>query len=142
MGCDIHLFVEKRIEGRWEPVSVPKGWDPGAEEWIAKCPNTTISPEWYPHRHYGLFARLADVRNRDNVAPLDAPRGLPTDVSVGVKQEWDDGYRDWHSASWFTAAELVASPTPWDDLKFEEIIAHMLTLGAPSEVRIVFWFDN
>jgi len=51
MGCDIHLFVERRQDsGKWERVEPPKG--------LSKY------GEWFPGRSYDTFAILANVRNR------------------------------------------------------------------------------
>jgi hypothetical protein len=97
MGCDIHLFVEKRVNGRWVK----------AEKWS--------EDEYVLGRNYSLYAILADVRNgtayytsdiNDRFVPIDMPRGLPEDVSPEIRAKstkWVYG----HSHSHLTVAELI-----------------------------------
>ncbi len=95
MGCDIHLFVEKRnlVSGKWESV-----------------------PEPPVSRNYSLFAILADVRNHFGFAGVDLgdpynviapPRGLPADVSRLVRREFKSWGLNAHTPSWFTLEELL-----------------------------------
>jgi len=59
MGCDIHCYIEyKRPE--------PEGWSP-------------FGGRLNPGRHYGVFAKLAGVRNHPEwgIVPIAEPRGLP-----------------------------------------------------------------
>ena len=94
MGCDIHSFVERRRGGNWEHVEADMG-RPRYEN----CP--------FGWRNYGVFGFLADVRNYSMVPPITERRGLPDDLSSGVREglgEW----LDFHSASWLTVAELLA----------------------------------
>lgn len=111
MGCDIHLYTERKYNrDNQKPI------------WIC-CDHFKLNPsyilypeegyehEWeiaeiYNGRNYSLFAALADVRNYDNVTPLDKPRGLPKDVSRKVYEESEKWGVDGHSHSWFTAKEL------------------------------------
>jgi hypothetical protein len=178
----------------------------------------------YDERNYDLFAMLADVRNGHGFAGLDTgnrlnpisePRGLPLDVTEGVKQNSDRWGCDGHSHSWLLLSELEAynwdqvvtkrgvvglrdyqifkekgAPEAWcadvagpkfvsnekmdqlimDELLvaedngftskymtriewkqtyrsrvgefIEETIPRLRELGAPNDVRLVFWFDN
>jgi hypothetical protein len=95
MGCDIHIHVEQqRDNGAWERVEWPN----------ADRENFISGPfDW---RSYGLFGFLAGVRNYSEVPPIAEPRGLPDDVSVGVREAHDDD-PDWHSATWLTVTELA-----------------------------------
>jgi hypothetical protein len=119
MGCDIHLYVEKRDGDRW--VSADK-WSPN--EYHAKYPEDG-EPEYeikyedrfYRDRNYDLFAMLANVRNGvgfagcdtgDGFKPIALPKGLPADVSPEIRAESDRWNGDGHSHSYLTLAELEA----------------------------------
>ena len=107
MGCDIHMFVEVKKDGQWDKVGdVFKNsyYRPAEEE---SEYNRPLTDEPYQGRNYTLFATLADVRNSgEGISPIDDPRDLPEDVSVGVKSESDSWNGDGHSHSWFTVKEL------------------------------------
>lgn len=107
MGCDIHLYVEKRIDGKW----IAQGNFERDEDGY-----TQGGDNYYDGRNYDLFAILADVRNGrgfagvktgDGFNPIAAPKGLPEDVSdaiKGISDRWDI---DGHSHSFFTVRELL-----------------------------------
>lgn len=120
MGCDIHLYVEKRdAEGVWRSADdwEPEEYDEDSEGnplYHAVVPYEKL---FYSGRNYELFAILADVRNGrgfagcdtgDRLNPIDDPRDLPDDVSAAVRQCSNDWGCDGHSHSWFTIAELLA----------------------------------
>lgn len=110
----------------------------------------------YSKRNYLLFGLLAGVR-AGNFQPPIPPRGLPEDASPTVRLQYQDD-RDAHTPSWLTLAELQAFP--WDDplpsglqawdATFKEAcpdffrgpLKQLPRLGAPEDVRVVFWFDN
>lgn len=100
MGCDIHMFVEKRINEKWE------------------CIDTIVEDEYgnldvpydkriYHERNYSFFALLANVRNDACVKPISEPRGLPDDVSEIVKKVSNYWGCDGHSHSYYTLEELL-----------------------------------
>lgn len=99
MGCDIHLFVEKKVGRSWYSWSRTEVVYGHGCEWVQDYYG-------YDDRNYALFAVLADVRNRDGLKPLAQPRGLPEDVSWKVQQESESWDGDGHSHSWFTLKEL------------------------------------
>jgi len=67
MGCDIHLYLEKRNKlGKWENSEFTK-------------------EEFHVGRCYPLFARLANVRNLWNLEHLPL-RGVPINASTEVKK--------------------------------------------------------
>jgi len=113
MGCDIHLFVEKKVDGKWVSAD---SWEREEEEGFNSL-SVDYNKRFYSGRNYDLFAILADVRNGsgfagcdtgDGFVPIDSPRGIPEDASTEVKEcseRWDG---DGHSHSWFTLAELLA----------------------------------
>lgn len=128
MGCDIHLAVEVRKNGRWSRrLPLPEAQN----EWLVKQAERTLSDRyanlarvtWYDTRCYDAFAILANVRNGFGFAgiptgegfiPIAHPKGMPLDVSKEVYALYDqsglyDGYDIWlgdHSHSWLTLEEL------------------------------------
>ena len=109
MGCDIHLYTEKKINGFWNL------WH---KSHLNKAIHHTYVEDYYRYtgRNYDLFAILANVRNGVGFAgivtgggfnPICQPRGLPKDVGYEVQElseKWDD---DGHSHSWLTLRELL-----------------------------------
>ena len=95
MGCDIHLRLEKRLKKE-------KVWN---EYYTEKCEwqNCSIIPfgRTWGDRIYGMFAALANVRNKWNIEHIPI-RGLPNDACIDtlecygkpVKDEIKDAYED------------------------------------------------
>lgn len=79
MGCDIHMIVQVRKDGRWV--------------------TSEITP--YRERNYEAFAMLADVRNRFGITPIAPQRGLPDDLDVREGEQLGD-----HSFSRLLLSEL------------------------------------
>lgn len=120
MGCDIHLYAEKRVDGAWQSADA---WEPN-EYYDPEDPDSEEKPlaipyrkRFYDSRNYDLFAMLANVRNGyrfagcdtgDGFVPICEPKGLPDDVSPQVKADSDRWGSDGHSHSWLTVAELMA----------------------------------
>ena len=144
MGCDIHLHVEVQIDGIWHHYATPR-----------------IS------QNYKLFAKMAGVRNYDNIEPITQPRGLPLDVTFITQFDSEQVWGvDGHNHSWLTSQEVA------DIFKFEKIIQthgkrsrriswdyeetgylfgngyddfHTYREDYPkrlNDFRWVFWFDN
>jgi len=128
MGCDIHMFMERRGSGRWVAVNAPPhegpmdyqkdypwgAWtdpeNPVSELTQAVLPITERVPskaqEWAFGRKYDAFGRLANVR-RDNM--YREPNGIPADVSDHVRAEWgedEDSQADWHTPAHWTLEDL------------------------------------
>lgn len=155
MGCDIHSYVERKINGVWEYEDTP--FEP------------------FGNRSYSVFAFLAGVRNYDCCEPICERRGLPYDCSDYVTEEYDRG--GWHSCSYLMLDELLdydysktfwnrrvskqIAPNMWSGRELAEegegvIISYRDNLGEhffkdlealsildePENIRIVFWFDN
>lgn len=123
MGTDIHLAVERRMNGKWHRVHPPvEARDPWLVEQAAKDDDDGYYRKrsevvWYEDRNYKCFSILADVRNGFGVAgcdtgdgfiPISKPRGIPDDLSDELRSEdpyeWDLGD---HSFSWLTLQELL-----------------------------------
>ncbi len=117
MGCDIHLYAERKNEtGQWE--SADK-WTPDDCLEEGEAPRLCIDykDRFYSGRNYDLFSILANVRNGygfagvktgEGFVPLAQPRGLPVDATELVKQDSDRWDCDGHSHSFCTVAELLA----------------------------------
>ena len=147
MGCDIHSYAEKRVNGKWEELD--------------------FSP--FHWRQYGVFGFLAGVRNYSGVPVLAAPRGLPRDASDYVREESDSWNGDGHTHSWLSVEELsafdydaavedrritvnndggcTAEPgggemTTWREFLGPKFFDDLTRLKAEGAERIVFWFDN
>lgn len=115
MGCDIHLRVERRVNGKWEP----------ADKWVpTKYPEeegpsfvVDYDDRFYSGRNYNLFAILADVRNgrgfagvktSEGFVPICEPKGIPDDITDLVRADYESWGSDAHSASWHTVSDLMA----------------------------------
>lgn len=124
MGTDIHLRVERRVNGVWTKVDPPpEAWDPWLKQQAEKDDedgyySRRVKEVWYDDRNYKCFSILANVRNGYGVAgvdtgdcfvPVSEPRGLPEDLSAEIKQLHNDDYDlGDHSFSWLLVSELLA----------------------------------
>lgn len=133
MGCDIHLFVEKKNEnGEWELVQGKNSWKKQYQEWadkeenqerknyylkrVQEEPETCYEGWLYDNRNYRTFSVLADVRNgisswRDEpatghyVKPISEPKGMPDDLPDEMREIYENEYE--HSGSYLTLKELL-----------------------------------
>lgn len=149
MGCDIHSYAEKRnSDGNWEMIA---GLNP------------------FSSRSYGTFGFLADVRNYSALKPIAERRGLPSEISAGVAENYEVWDGAAHSASWLSVREL--SDFDYDAIcedrrcirgsnggatcelgegeqqTYREFLGHQFLddvqeLVAAGAERVVFWFDN
>lgn len=112
MGCDIHFYVEKKIDGQWVTADE---W--GDDKYDEGRKTVDYKKQFYSGRSYNLFAILANVRNGRGFAgiktgegfnPIDDPRGTPEDCCPEYRTMMDDYGCDGHSHSYFTLAELLA----------------------------------
>lgn len=145
MGCDIHAYVEYK--------------KPYSDEWI----HYDVDEGVMGHRNYSLFSILAGVRSYYAYPAINEPRGLPEDASAFIMREYGDWPIDWHSASYFTLAELrKAYPkytfthecNPLDHFvsALEQHAANIFkpmsmfdedyTTKYADHIRTVFWFNN
>lgn len=142
MGCDIHLHIEVKINGKWEHYHNPQ-----------------------VPRLYSLFEKMAGVRGSVKNA-IVAPRGIPQDVSVITKFDYERMGSDGHSHSYLNAAEideldrwakeklhpLKQFPQwdmewEWQCYFFENTFSGFNRYPKNREkgiedLRFVFWFDN
>ena len=116
MGCDIHMYAEKLVDGKWEQLKgfVSTYFDPKSDYFSKEEFKNSEHP--YEGRNYTLFSVLADVRNGsgfggcdtgDMICPISTPKGVPQDSCKEIKKESDDWDCDGHSHSFFTVSELL-----------------------------------
>lgn len=155
MGCDIHIVVERRWEGRWVGVRTDQGYaTAGYDE-----PKAAWTTPAVGSRDYDFFARLAGVRG-----PGPAPLGIPSDASdltLALTSAWEgDGHSFSHlplkefAERWCAGDEEFLAIMAAERLKGESRVYNRLleraSIGAfdPYDVmdvgdfRVVFWFDN
>src|ERR1044072_1167734 len=112
MGTDIHLFVEKRVNGKW--LSCDK-WTVDRDGYYdGYYKHVDYKDSYYDDRNYDVFAMLANVRNGSGFAGCDTgdgfnviamPRGYPDDLSEEVK-EYTDQYTE-HTPTWLSLKEIL-----------------------------------
>lgn len=135
MGCDIHVHAEVKIGGAWHHYATLD---------IA--------------RDYDLFSKMAGVRG--SLPPIVEPRGVPDDLSIITRLDWERGRSDWHNPSWLTTAEVgeiqgwhqQQHPGNWQIVREWGYLFGNNWGGFgkypkdyPPEIedaRLVFWFDN
>lgn len=164
------MYVERRNQGIWYPVNPPPPFEiqprwgspegeldfgqymdpPSDLELLAEqgFPFEERAPvrvhQWHMSRNYQLFGDLAGVRGGDAIIE---PRGLPEDVSQGVRER--SGWT--HSHSWMTLSEIAGfyrnSQEAKDSIGFTGLREHLRRIAAEynineDDVRIVFFFDS
>lgn len=159
MGCDIHIYTERKSADGYERVNDAKFIE---------------GPDPFDWRAYGMFGFLAGVRNYSEVTPIAEPRGVPVDMSAEAAGEYEvlAGYA--HSASWLAVSELVAfdydrlmedrrvtvrrpsgvidggataEPGGGQEMTYREFLGpdffeDLKTLSEIGADRVVFWFDS
>jgi hypothetical protein len=98
MGCDIHLYLEEKIDGKWKCLDKFTEDSKGfleVEEWL------------HDDRDYDFFAVLAGVRNGCDFVPISEPRGLPPDCSHELLRYHDEADYGFHSHSWLGYKEIL-----------------------------------
>lgn len=128
MGCDIHLYVEYKMNDHW----------------------FTILKNGFMPRAYRTFNALAGVRGEG--APVYPLRGFPSDDSAFTDasddffeyQETKRPCPDWHSATWLTPEEYRVALERVEDTPTEywAILALCDVLKRDYKVRLIMWFDN
>jgi hypothetical protein len=136
MGCDIHLVLEKRKNGKWVGVDT---FQSHPLDWSSPVARS---------RNYERFAKLANVRGS---GPL--PRGLPPDASDTTILLTDECGSDGHSHSWLPLAEaseiwsqtqqgLSGYGSKYPDSYFFGVDTSPGSRDKRDDYRVVFWFDN
>jgi hypothetical protein len=100
MGCDIHMYLEKKIDGKWAS-AVPITKD--KEGWFEINREDRI----YHDRNYLLFSVLAGVREPiPGVWQKYKVKGFPKDADPMIKKIYKRWGSDAHTASHLTLKEL------------------------------------
>lgn len=118
MGCDIHIYVERKCRDGWYNCDyfVPNiNYNGNNSEYVRI--------ETYGGRNYSLFATLANVRNYGNTYFICEPKGFPDDASEYVEKEHDSWGWDAHSASYLTLQELIDFQNEKHPLKHRGMIS-------------------
>lgn len=155
MGCDIHVWIEKRQpDGHWkihaalEDMNVDEeGENPTWEkhwEWVkANYPETE-------NRNYKRFHALANVRSYD-VPEGPEPKGWPEDADPALREYGLDN-QNLHSHSWYSlleAAKIWAETEyEWEGGGFYKANPCVMYFQVdpdkenPEDYRVLFAFDN
>ena len=122
MGCDIHMYVERKRGGKWYNCDY---FVPSIEWKDADGPDDSkfTRIEMYGGRNYALFATLANVRNYGNTDYICEPKGLPEDASEYVASEYESWVGDAHSCSYLTLQNLIDFQTEKHPLKRRGMIS-------------------
>ena len=83
MGCDIHFFVERKIDDKW-----------------ILCD----SPSWGIGQDYILFSVLGGVRNRWDIKPIKLREGFPSDSTLFYTR---DEIFNYHSHNYLYLDEIL-----------------------------------
>jgi hypothetical protein len=99
MGCDIHMFLERKR-------STEKEWrlDPKHEVYIDQDDGQTKTKELHTGRSYEFFGHLAGVRYH---ATGTYPKGIPKNASVGFKLACEQSGDDVHSHSYVSISRYT-----------------------------------
>lgn len=101
MGCDIHIFVERKKNDKW----VHYNRKHFSSLWEKETGEKENSPfDW---RSYGMFGFLAGVRY-SYIKPIKEPAyTIPDDASEYVKKQFEQWQGDGHSHSFLTVRDLI-----------------------------------
>lgn len=164
MGCDIHLFVEQMIDGKWVSIDQWEKVDNKKDNEQGLYYDVPWGKEFYHDRNYKLFALLAGVRNHCELEPISDPKGQPNNLSPRVKAMFDYYKGDGHNHSWYTLKEILdfdwtQKVKRYDEIdkkdyiidyneiythtKFDKTIEKLKLIEKdPEKIRMVFFFDN
>lgn len=131
MGADIHIFTERKENGKWIGVPNIEGREDSSWGTFYCKKDKFFAP--FNWRSYAVFGFLADVRNYSHSEVICEPKGFPDDSEVlnqpveqndvygnsseivTLKDELED--TDYHSRGWLTLKELLDfdyDKTFWD----------------------------
>lgn len=150
MASDIHMHVERKINNVWEQVPEEQGiQNPYYELALNEEAKKFFDHKtWNPGRNFALFGLLAGVGSKV-FYPFIPPRGLPEDVSVGVKSKYDECGKKVQTPSYLTLTELLSFQDTIEDVpcvldieqfkKFKKTgkVPHDYYHAGPKDVQLV-----
>ena len=101
MGCDIHLYKEKLVDGKWVTADEWEPYDYGDDDKGIEVP-------WkkrFTDRNYNLFGALAKGVRCEHPFSF-APRGMPMQSSPEYRETLDKWGVDGHNTSYLYLHEL------------------------------------
>lgn len=104
MGCDIHIYSESLIEGKWVLNESIKDVNAGQPEYGEPHYDTIDADNLYLGRNYFFFGILAGVRSWDD--PDFDIKGFPDNCSSDLLLLYNQWGRDAHTPSYVTLKEL------------------------------------
>lgn len=110
MGCDIHIFTERkrhiRDEEKWINMDYWQ-YNPYYDSEDPDGEREMDVKHFYRGRDYDLFSVLANVRNYSDNQFIMEDRGLPDDICPITKKEADRWEGDGHSHGYYTLKEMM-----------------------------------
>jgi len=128
MGCDIHVFLERRYaKGPWQLDPMHKHVTYNGRDFI-------VSIATFSGRNYDFFGRVAGVRSMN--IPVVSPRGLPDDMCQELKANFDSSHH--HTPTWLSPKEMQKAMKKfeadyksfWDE--YDNYGSNWLWSGAPE----------
>ena len=112
MGCDMHVYVEKKKKGKWMSAQGLMKTEEG--EMDVPYPDKV-----YNGRNYELFGFLTEGKVRsDPQIYAGKLKGFPKDASPEIKKIFESWESDGHTPNYFTLEEL--EKIDWDNLTIPE----------------------
>ena len=142
MASDIHMFVERKVDNVWEQVPEEQGIrNPYYELALNDEAKKFFDHKtWNPGRNFALFGLLAGVGSKV-FYPFIPARGLPEDVSVGVKSKWDEGGKRIYTPSYLTLAELLSFQDTIEDVPCVLDIEQFKKFNKTGKVPLDYYYD-
>jgi len=120
MGCDITLYCEGYVRGKWINIDQWYRTDGTAEYMVTKSNGFDYIDLIEGKRDYELFYLLAGVKNNEKSGyrPISSPKGLPPDMDQLIGEQYENWYDvvfteeeniNFHHASYLTLKELKES---------------------------------
>jgi hypothetical protein len=110
MGCDIHMYMEKKVGGIWasaDPMVTLFDWDEKPYRGVPSQHSV-----YQGGRNYILFSVLAGVRSHYTVEQKFEVKGFPKDASPNVRAIYERWGSDAHTPSYLTLKDLKS--VDWD----------------------------
>lgn len=101
MGCDIHCYKEKQVDGKWLTADIWEDYDYGEDDKGKEVP----WKERFTGRNYQLFGMLARGVRCEHPFSFE-PRGLPFNPCAEIASEAERWEGDGHNHSYLYLHEL------------------------------------